>query len=273
MHPWLHKRNPMDHHRMPIMQTFGVLGDHAWINALAFDVLLSALAIASWSVVARLDARSMVRCSLFPWMDWMTEEMKIMKFHTLPDIRTSGGLRGGATRSGAEYLLQDGSPEISGEEDEEPPWIKRRSHRGAQRKTKRAQSRDPAPSAPRTRGRALRSTSSHAASQQLEVPERRRSRSASLGFSMPVGALRGVSPSAHQGRSRAASTVRRSGRIREKLLSNDPEGDERTLMPAGPAFHDLASQAEQAGLSLALFAFGGLGMASAAVFGAKGLAD
>lgn len=54
--------------------------------------------------------------------------------------------------------------------------------------------------------------------------------------------------------------------------SSEPD-EEETLVSAGPACRDRAGQAEQAGLALALFAVGGLGMASAAVFGAEELEE
>lgn len=49
---------------------------------------------------------------------------------------------------------------------------------------------------------------------------------------------------------------------------DERESDERTLLPARPAFADMAGQAEQAGLTLAMLVLGGLGMGSAAVLGA-----
>lgn len=157
--PWIERRNPMDHHRNPLMQIFGMLGQHHWINAVAFDVLFSAMALACWSTVANLDTRGMVRCSLFPWAGQVTEGMKLVKYHILPDARANGGLRGGATRSGGEYLLQDDPLEVSSDESEEPPWIKRRSHAKSQRKAKRAPSEEPAPPIVRTtRGRPRRTS-------------------------------------------------------------------------------------------------------------------
>lgn len=269
-HPWLQRRNPMDHLRYPFMGIFGALGSHHWVNALAFDVLFSALALACWTATMDLDARDMVRYGLFPCIDWVVEKWKMMRYHTLPDARANGGLRGGSTRSGANYLLRDDDRAFSG--DEGPEWIKRPSRQASRRKGRRPQSREPAPApvAP-VRRRALRSASSQAPSQQPGVQQRTQSRSVGLGIDLPAGAQRGVSLA--RSRSRAVSEIRRSNRIRERLLSIDdgpePDDSDETTPPAGPAFEDRAGQAEQAGLALAIFAVGGLGMASAAVFGAE----
>lgn len=280
-HPYFAKRHPLDHGSGPLPQEFDVLGDQLWINALAFDVLLSVLALACWSSTTRLDAESMIRCSILSGVDRIAEKIKSLPHHTFPERWEVGGLRGGATRRGTEYHLPDDQEAIA-DSDGEPPWIKRRSHRATQKRATRTQPREPEPvpllGVPRRRGRPARSASSRAASQQPEevgpvvLQDRRRSRSAGRQLSFPIKKIRSVSPSAHE-RARAASAVRRSARIRDRLLSNELELTEderaRRMLLDWPAFHERAGQAEQAGLTLALFAFGGLGLASAAVFGAE----
>lgn len=81
----------------------------------------------------------------------------------LPDALSRDGLKGGATRSGEKYLLQDDDEETSSDGD--PALTKRQSHQTSQRKGRRARSRDVAsttiPVVPDTQagGRALRSVS------------------------------------------------------------------------------------------------------------------
>lgn len=296
-HPWSQARNPLDHYRDRDMHLGGVFGTHLWINAIAFDVLLSGVVLALWSWIANLDAKGMVRCSLFPWWDEVIEKAKLWRYRGLSEARTSGGLRGGsraglrggATRSGAEYLLRtDEADASSSDEDEQPPVRKR-----PQKKTSRPPSRGPAPAQPATQGRRTRSTSARAASQQPEEPERSRSRSTGRKASFHTSSRRsgisrvgcGVSPSpglSDIAESTSSSSTSRSERIRGRRhindtsssdSSDDEEEDETLELDDGPAFRDRAGQAEQAGLALALFAVGGLGMASAAVFGAEELGD
>lgn len=160
-HPWMQRRNPMDHHKSLLMEQLGVFGDHHWINALAFDVLISVLTLACWSVIGHLDARAMVRCALCPWVDDMHEQIKLFRYHTMPDALASGGLRGGGTRSGRQYLL-DGDLDEGSIEAERGPIQK-----GPQRKARRSPSREPedADYQPAKRGRPRRDAPSRAASQ------------------------------------------------------------------------------------------------------------
>lgn len=278
-HQFFQRRNPMDHLGSPVMEMFGLFGSNQWSNALAFDVLFSAVSLACWSMAANLDSRGMVKCSLCPWWDQIIEKLKLMRYHTLPDALRTGGLRGGATRSGRGYLLTDDDSEVSSEE--EPDWIKRPSRRTVQKRAGRARSRSVAKRADpvvlpdaHARARALRSASTRAGSQQpgAAPPRRHRSRSVGLGIELPPREQRTVSQPVERA-ARGVSAVRRSSRIRERVLSGGPEpASERSLSPARPAFEENAGPAEQAGLTLALFAAGGLGLASAAVFGAEELA-
>ncbi|KAF2168187.1 hypothetical protein M409DRAFT_21631 [Zasmidium cellare ATCC 36951] len=48
---------------------FEILGEHPWINALGWDVLLSAAVLCSWSAFSSTEARDMIRCSVFPELE------------------------------------------------------------------------------------------------------------------------------------------------------------------------------------------------------------
>ncbi|KAK1807265.1 hypothetical protein LTR12_018391, partial [Friedmanniomyces endolithicus] len=49
------------------------LGDHAWLNAVGWDVLFSTVSIGLWAAVSSADPRSMAKCALWPWLDGTLE--------------------------------------------------------------------------------------------------------------------------------------------------------------------------------------------------------
>lgn len=70
--------------------TFTVLGGVGHVSAMAWDVLLTGLVLSCWVVTAETEPRSMLRCSLLPWLkneedvkiDGMKlEEQKILEGH------------------------------------------------------------------------------------------------------------------------------------------------------------------------------------------------
>lgn len=65
--PWRNESyEPIQEMRHVGVPIFGTLGDHPWINALGWDVLLSVIVLCVWSVFSSTDVRDMIRCSLFP---------------------------------------------------------------------------------------------------------------------------------------------------------------------------------------------------------------
>jgi hypothetical protein len=48
--------------------TFGMLADTGRPNAMAWDVVLSAIIIGLWTALAEADPRTMFRCTLLPWL-------------------------------------------------------------------------------------------------------------------------------------------------------------------------------------------------------------
>jgi hypothetical protein len=48
--------------------TFGMLADTGRANAMAWDVVLSAIVIALWAALAEASPRIMFRCTLLPWL-------------------------------------------------------------------------------------------------------------------------------------------------------------------------------------------------------------
>lgn len=49
------------------------LGDHSWLSALGWDVLLSAASLCLWSVFSSASVLGMVKCTLWPWLDETVE--------------------------------------------------------------------------------------------------------------------------------------------------------------------------------------------------------
>ncbi|KAK0312685.1 hypothetical protein LTR01_002345 [Friedmanniomyces endolithicus] len=49
------------------------LGDHAWLNAVGWDVLFSTASIGLWAAVRSADPRSIAKCALWPWLDGTLE--------------------------------------------------------------------------------------------------------------------------------------------------------------------------------------------------------
>lgn len=48
--------------------TFGLLADTGRANAMAWDVVLSAVVLGLWTALAEADPRTMFRCTLIPWL-------------------------------------------------------------------------------------------------------------------------------------------------------------------------------------------------------------
>jgi hypothetical protein len=48
--------------------TFDMLADTGRPNAMAWDVVLSAIIIGLWTALAEADPRTMFRCTLLPWL-------------------------------------------------------------------------------------------------------------------------------------------------------------------------------------------------------------
>ena len=49
------------------------LADHAWINAIAWDVIFSVAGLSLWAGVSSADVRSILKCTLWPWLDETVE--------------------------------------------------------------------------------------------------------------------------------------------------------------------------------------------------------
>jgi hypothetical protein len=54
--------------RYAASSTFGMLADTGRANAMAWDVVLSAVVIALWAALAEAKPRTMFRCTLLPWL-------------------------------------------------------------------------------------------------------------------------------------------------------------------------------------------------------------
>ncbi|KXT08844.1 hypothetical protein AC579_1478 [Pseudocercospora musae] len=71
--PWRHEHNSL---KSTAFYILGTLGDHPWINALAWDVLFSILSLCAYSAASRSDTRGMLQCSIAPWLDDFIEAAK-----------------------------------------------------------------------------------------------------------------------------------------------------------------------------------------------------
>ena len=45
------------------------LGNHDWLSAVGWDVVLSTFSLCAWAIVSRADVRGMIKCGLWPWLD------------------------------------------------------------------------------------------------------------------------------------------------------------------------------------------------------------
>ena len=67
LQPWHHATS--EQLKNTAYQVFGLLGDHPWINALAWDVIFSAIVVGVVATISSLEVKAMLQCSLVPWID------------------------------------------------------------------------------------------------------------------------------------------------------------------------------------------------------------
>lgn len=67
LQPWHHATSKQ--WKNTAYQVVGLLGDHPWINALAWDVIFSAIVVGVVATVSSLEVKEMLQCSLAPWID------------------------------------------------------------------------------------------------------------------------------------------------------------------------------------------------------------
>ena len=225
------------------------LGDHDWVSAVGADVLLSAVALCCWAVVGNVDPRSMIKCGIFPWLD-ETQDAVGVAARRLSDaaedvydvsaerIRESLATARARARQGSQELRYRASHwghepglDESGEEDEDVEW---------------QQSQRP----PTMRGRKQKPRST------ARETTRSQSRSRSRASVSPV----------KKTASRRSSRTRDRSRPLQSPESEEDYDERRILIPT--SIQTLTAPAEAAGVAWAMFALGGLGMASTAVYGA-----
>jgi hypothetical protein len=225
-----------------LRQTIGVivyslhLGLH-WVRALDYDVLLSVVSLCVWTAVTQTDARAMVKSSLFPWLD-----------------EAQNAVEQAASRIGeaTEELYED-------IQDSQPLARARDAWSSAKEQAKR-----------RTASARYGFTDAESDDEEYERPTRAgRARSNTRRASMGAAGTRSRSRTAVSPAKRNASS-RRSSRARSSSMSRNVYG----LVGDGKKFASsveaVAVRTEAAALTMGLFAVGGLGVASAAVYGAEG---
>ncbi|KAK5164557.1 uncharacterized protein LTR77_009763 [Saxophila tyrrhenica] len=204
-----------------------------WLRALGYDVVLSFGALTVWSAVNQTDAREMVKCSTNPWLE-----------------EAQAAVGQAASRIG------DATEEMYDDIRASQPVARAGDAWG----TVKEEARRRTASAMHTLTDAMDDDDDD--EEEYTAPTRR-SRRAS------VGRPRSRSRSLMSPVKRSAS--RRSSRVRQPSLSRRVSGimSDGVQAMSSPTVGDVAGRAEAALLTYALGLFGGLGMASAAVFGAE----
>lgn len=257
----------------------GSLSDHPLINAVGWDVLLSAVSLCCWSVVGRVDAEGILVCSLAPWHQTLWNGKVAARTQEAAKYLGFSGPRRSSIAERIESLPSGYWDPLS------PDWLRNSS--GKIRSL----------SSPKKRGRPRKEEASY------DVPDTVRSRPVSRSLSrskrqvsQEQGGRRKASKSpsptkrsASHGRRRSARVSQKPSRYEDEDFDNgEPEnndsavqsvlqGTKSALHGAGNVLHDAGSmlhdapveEAEGAALTWSLFAIGGLGMASSAVFGAE----
>lgn len=222
-----------------IFETLGVVFTglrhwNHWLKALGFDVVLSFVVLMAWSVVNQSDVREMVKCSTNPWLE---EAQAVV-----------GQL---ASRIG------DATEEVYDEIRSSQPAARAGDAWGSVKEEAR-----------RRAASAMHSFADTADEDDDEEEYARpttRSRRASVGPGRPRSRSRGP-PSPTK---RNASS-RRTSRARRPSMSQRMSGimDDSLQAMSSPTVEAASGRAEAAILTYGLGVLGGLGMASAAVFGA-----
>ncbi|KAK5116425.1 hypothetical protein LTR62_007972 [Meristemomyces frigidus] len=322
----------------------GSLGDHAWLNAIGWDVLLSAISISAWAWISSVDPAGILKCSLVPFdvlgaAGDAVENAMEMAAPVVDDVQQRVEPYTNAVYDYVSDVMEAAEPWTDGRTDLAEDDLKKLGQsmesngltvdnlaRGAQRsvsysysalgaasmRTLRRASEymsagnrdddnehfDSMPSednkdrarSPKERGRPSRKQSTNGEDDE-DWQELRSKKSRS-----PVKS-RGRPPANGKDKPRAApvrlageTTLRRSPRARSEVGTDEKaithalgmnkigkaaRQAAQQLQDVTPSSHDLglgklnAEGAEAAGLTFSLFAVGGLGLASAGVFGAE----
>ncbi|KAK3116760.1 hypothetical protein LTR53_002526 [Teratosphaeriaceae sp. CCFEE 6253] len=65
--------HPLPHILHSLATVLRALGDHAWLNAVGWDVVFSALTLSAWAALHSADPRGIFTCALWPWLDGTLE--------------------------------------------------------------------------------------------------------------------------------------------------------------------------------------------------------
>ena len=215
------------------------LGDHGWISAVGADVLLSAFALCCWAVVGNVDPRSMIKFGIYPWLE---------------ETHDAVGAAARRMSNAAENAYDVSAERIR----EGLSTVGARAREGSQELRYRASHRGHGPGLDDSEG------------EDEDVKWQRSQRQPTVRGRKPRP-KRETSRSPSRSRSRASvspvkkTASRRSSRARELEPEEDYE-ERRILIPT--SMHTLTAPAEAAGVAWVMFALGGLGIASTAVYGA-----
>lgn len=237
---YYHMRDDMIYLRASIST---VLGDHHWIASVAFDVLFSAIGLCCWSVVGFVDVEGMIQCSFFPWLDETRDPVghvfiqgheeahyeDIKKVGCLPNPGTSWKKRSAIERRPSDRHRLENRPEPEVTQ-QYFEWVDYLDGRPGRGAKSRARRR-------------TRSPAGDALSRARNNAKRRSSRSQPL----------------------------ERGFLSSNILDDpDHSGDEEIITTTvAPTTEPAMGETEAAALTWGLFAIGGLGVASNAVFGAE----
>lgn len=214
---------------------------NAWLGAVIEDVFLSAICLCLWSLVSRPDPRTMVKCSIFPWVD---------------EVQAAAGRTARRMSVATDQIYEELqlSQPLARARD-----IYSTAKEEARRRTTSAfhAFEDTEDDNEHTYGRATMNTRSRSARRaSVGSPGRSQSRSR-----VPVSPAK---------RGPDTSISRRRSRVRRLSLSERLSGllDEENEEILRSTCEEVIARTEAAGLALALATCGGFGVASAAVFGA-----
>lgn len=259
--PWRHEHNSL---KSTAFHVLGTLGDHPWINALAWDVLFSIISLCAYSAASRADTRGMLQCSVAPWLDDFIEAAK--QVAELP--------KDGIEWAMAHDLPRKAAKQLSIGQQHMKDWYKKSPERWKVYKkkmlpedyedsTEANEYSDEDPAGPVQSSRTLRSQTRSAAN--ATQPVRRSTKGSGDKGRQNQESSTGVSRKASGSRSAPRSKSARP-ESRKKPAEEDRGPQDSSL--TSPDDDNLEGRAEQAGVAWCLYVVGGLGLASAAVFGA-----
>ncbi|KAK4631240.1 hypothetical protein CLAFUW4_03494 [Fulvia fulva] len=276
---------------------FEELGDHPWINAVGWDVVFSVLGLCIWSVISSANVRDMLQCTFMPWLDDIEDvvedvvENAMERVHQMTEEVVS---KAGSAAQGVQEIFDDvvdqaqlfvepaleqASRTAEDVRDKTAPMLD-----SAKKRLQEAWSQKPElpklPGAPKLlskrSSRALPGTDESDEDAQVDRHTSKKTRARATA-QPTTRALRSRKAAGSRSASRPAQTKPRRGRsgglggasgLSGGNDSAGRRGRHQSLSSTASEVMAAAINAEAAGVTWVLWVVGGLGMASAGVYGA-----